>query len=309
MVSKRLLAVLLVLMLVCTQLSACGGRTSEGGGADAGGRGSGNGSGSSSSDEASPEESSESADEETSASAENSDASSPESSESFEKGQELSEFVTNYTNAKSACMDKVTAKLEESENLGLTMGLLGFAMMDLSIAFVPMFDVVDETGVVPMLNLKNAYRKEKGGIVTFGCDYKIEEESGNNVKDDRVFWEGKLDIKDQSLSTIYYTERNGKKIDRSVIEVTKNKDGSYTSETISYKANEDGTAKTSGYFVSFEGEDLWMLAGDKEGGDPDFTYTSVFNKKNVDIKELSKDYTITTDISYIKGVIKGTTGN
>lgn len=219
-------------------------------------------------------------------------------------GQELSAFVTAYTEAKTASMDKMTKKMEESGNLNLTMSLLGFAMMDLTVAFVPMFDVVDQTGVVPFLNIKNAFKKTNGNLVTFGADYKMEEDSGGYLKNDRVFWDGKLDVKDQSLKTVFYTERGGKKVSDTVIEITKNKDGSYTSETISYTAREDGTEKVSATFVSFIGEDMWLQMGDQEPAKPDFTYTSVFNKKNVDINDLSKGFKLTTDITYVKGVFK-----
>jgi hypothetical protein len=221
----------------------------------------------------------------------------------FEKGQELTAFVTAYTEAKSALMDKLTTKVEDSGDLSLTMSLLGFAMMDLTVAFVPMFDVVDETGFIPFLNIKNAFKKTKGNLITFGADYKIEEDGGADTKGDRIFWDGKLDVKDESLSTIYYTERGGKKISNTVIEITKNKDGSYTSETLSYNESEDGVSKISGTFVSFEGEDMWLQSGEQENGKPDFDYVTVFNKKNVAIKDLSKDFTLSTDITYIKGKI------
>ena len=303
MKTRRILALILVMMLVFTQFSACGGRSAISGDSsesDGGGRGSGEESDSNTSDEGNPESSEEP--EDASEEPAGSDTSSSDSSE-FGEGQELTAFVDAYTKAKSACMDKLTAKIESTDDFTLTMGLLGFAFMDLSIAFVPMFDVVDETGMVPMLNLKNAYKKTKGDMVTFGCDFKQDEDSGNNQKDDRVFWDGKLDVKDQSLSCSYYTERNGKQIERSIIEITKNKDGSYTSETVSFRADEDGTGKIEGYFISFEDEDIWMQVGEKADGKPDFDYVSVFNKKNADIKDLSKDFTITTDITYEKGVI------
>jgi len=236
---------------------------------------------------------------------ENDQDSETESSDSeFAKGQELSEFVSKYTDEKSKLMDAVSAKIEESGDLTLTMSLLGFAMADLSIAFVPMFDVVDEAGFIPFLGLKNAYRKENGNLITFGADFVRDEENGNSQKDDREFWEGKLDVKDESLQTIYYTERGGKKISQTVIEITKNKDASYTSEMMAYTLNDDGTSIINGYFINFEGENLSLLQGNIEGGKPDFSYESVFGKKNADIKSLAKDFTIETDITFIDGVVK-----
>ena len=306
MKKSKLLALALALAMVVSIFTACG-RSATGTGSNdtgSGGRGkatSGNSGNSGESttpaDKATPEKSDSSGSTDSSGLADSSPA-------TFEKGQELTAFVTAYTEAKTTTMDKMSAKMEESGDATLTMSMLGFAMMDLTVAFVPMFDVVDQTGFIPFLNIKNAFKKTNGNMVTFGADYKIAEDSGGNLKNDRIFWDGKLDVKDQSLSTVYYTERGGKKISNTVIEITKNKDGSYTSETISYTASEDGTEKVSGTFVSFVGEDIWLQMGDQASAKPDFDYTSVFNKKNVDINELSKGFTLTTDITYIKGVIK-----
>ncbi len=222
----------------------------------------------------------------------------------YEKGSELSSFITQYSEAKSVMLDQMTNKIDESGDLSLTMSLFGFAMADLTIAFVPLFDVVDEMGVVPMLNLKNAYRKEKGDLITFGADFIEEEETqGNTQKDDRVFWEGKLDVKDDSLQTIYYTERGGKKISYTLIEITKNKDKSFTSEMITYTLNEDTTEKVFGYFVNFDEKTMQVLSGDMENPKVDFNYVSVFNQKNVDLKSLTPGFKLTTDITFADGKV------
>ena len=304
MEKRKLLALVLVLVMVVSMFTACGRGTSGIGGNDPGSAGNdkksadnntNSGSDAAASDKATPEKSGS-----TDSAGDSSASSGPIK---YEKGQELTAFVGAYTEAKSATMNKLTAKIDESSDLNLTMSLLGFAMMDLTVAFVPMFDAVDKTGFIPFLNLKNAFRKGNGNLVTFGADYIVEEESGNNQKNDRVFWDGKLDTSDDSLSMTYYTERAGKKIERTVVEITKNKDGSYTSETISYNANEDGTGKINGNFITFTGGDMWLQSGVQENAKPDFSYTTVFNKKNVDIKDLAKGFTLSMDLTYIKGVI------
>jgi hypothetical protein len=301
---SRLLSLVLVLAMVISIFSACGRSTSGTGGDDSDSgtqkkttaeKTSDSGDGSDSTDETTTKESDNSGD---------STAETAGTTMASEKGQELTAFVTNYTEAKSATMDKMSKKLEDSGDMTLTMSMLGFALMDLTVAFVPMFDVVDATGIVPFLNIKNAFKKTKGNMITFGADYKVDEEQGTNTKGDRIFWDGKLDVKDESLSTIYYTERSGKKISNTIIEITKNKDGSYTSETISYSESDEGVGKVSGTFVSFEGEDMWLQMGEQESAKSDFDYVTVFNKKNVNINDLSKGFTLTSDISYVKGEIK-----
>ena len=301
---KRVLALLLVFVMVFGAFSACGrGTPSADGGArseqsDGSGGADGGDSDKDSGDKDTGDgnEASESASREPEASAGGDAASNP--------GSELSDFVSAYTDAKQMSMDKLSAKLENSTDFTLSMGLLGVAMVDLNIAFVPLFDAVDQTGFVPLLNLKNAYRKEKGGIITFGADYTRDEDSGQEKKGDRIFWDGKLDVKDQSLSFAYYTERGGKKVDRTVMEATKNKDGSYTSQTITFSAPDEGEATTTGYFITFEGEDIRILSGTRSDGNPDFDYETVFNKKNADIEALSKSFEISMDISFLKGEVK-----
>ncbi len=303
--TKRMLALLLVIVMVFGAFSACGrgapavdGGTNTGRSDDAGGADKDNaGAKDADKDAQDGEASSEPASQEPDASRDTGESGS-------NPGSELSDFVSAYTEAKQVSMDKLSAELENSTDFTLSMGLLGVAMVDLNIAFVPLFDAVDQTGFVPLLNLKNAYRKERGGIITFGADYTRDEDSGQEKKGDRVFWDGKLDVKDQSLSFVYYTERGGKKIDRTVMEATKNKDGSYTSQTITCSVPDEGEASTTGYFITFEGEDIHILSGSRGDANPDFDYETVFNKKNADIAALSKSFDIGMDISFVKGEVK-----
>ena len=238
---KRMLALLLVLMMVLGLFAGCGRGTPSADNGSGTGQSAGSGDSDKDAGNGDKDEPSESASKEPDAS-----DSSGGGDSSATPGSELSDFVSAYTEAKQISMDKLSAKIEESSDFTLTMSLLGVAMVDLNIAFVPLFDAVDQTGFVPLLNLKNAYRKEKGGVITFGADYTRDEDSGQEKKGDRIFWDGKLDVKDQSLSFSYYTERGGKKVDRTVMEATKNKDGSYTSQTISVSAPDEGEPSTTG---------------------------------------------------------------
>lgn len=292
---RTFLALLLVLVMLVGMLTACG-------------------RGDPSADTGSSSRPKASSDSKASADEEQAEADEPEDNENdpeensgdvaYQKGQELTEFVNNYIDAKQVPMDLITEKFDESQDPTLSMSLLGVAVVDLSIAFVPMFDVVDETGFVMFLNLKNAYRKTNGDVITFGADYKREEDSGTDLKGDREFWEGKLDTRDESLSLIYYTERGGKMIDRTVMEITKNKDNSYTSQTLSYTADDGDGGVTNAYFIQFEGEDIDILSGNVVGGKADFDYKTVFKLRNADIRELAKPYELTLDISFKDGEVK-----
>ena len=300
---KRALTLLLVVFMLFGTLSGCGRGTPSASDAPAGGKQESSAKPAASKD--APEASAEST-EDGEEPEDDQESASPEETSSggeVEKGEELTAFINAYTEAKTIPMDLMTKKIEDSDDLNLIMSLLGLAMVDMYIAFVPMFDVIDETGTVLFLNLKNAYRDVKGDVVTFGADYVLEEDSGNDLKGDRKYWEGELDQKDESLRVLLYTERGGKMIDKTVVEVTKNKDDSYTSQTIAYKADDGDGGNTSAYFIQFEGEDMAVISGNKTGGNPDFDYTTVFRMRNADIRQLSQPFDINMDLSFTDGEI------
>lgn len=301
---KRILALLLAFFLLASLFSACGRAASapEDGDDEPSQTAA---SSSKDADEDEPEQSDRdnSDDEEEPNDAD--DEEEPDDSDSgeatFEAGEELSAFVNTYLEAKSKPMDLMTEALSDSDDFTLTMGILGVSMVDLYVAFVPMFDIVDDTGYVAMLNLKNAYRDKKGSVITFGADYVREEDSGNDKKGDREYWEGELDEKDESLRVMYYTERNGKVVDKTVMEITKNKDGSYTSQTLVYQEGEDGEAGTTANLIQFEGENMDVISGTRTEKSPDFDYDTVFKTRNADIRQLAKPFEITLDISFRDG--------
>ncbi len=219
----------------------------------------------------------------------------------YQEGQELTAFVNAYTEAKSKPMDMLNESLSDSEDFNLTMGLLGVAMVDLYVAFVPLFDIVDETGYVMMLELKNAYRDRKGDVITFGADHVREEDVGNDKKGDREYWEGELDEKDESLRVMYYTERGGKIIEKTVMEITRNKDKSYTSQTLTYQDGENGEPGVTAYLIQFEDEAIDVISGKLAENDPDFSYNTVFKTRNADIRDLADPFEVTLDISFREG--------
>ena len=303
MKQKRALALLLVVFMLVGTLSGCGRGTPSASDAPDGGKQESSTEPAASKDV--PEASAESTEDGEEPEDEQESASSEDTSSGGEvkDGEELTAFINAYTEEKTIPMDLMSKKIEDSDDLNLIMSLLGLAMVDMYIAFVPMFDVIDETGTVLFLKLKNAYRDEKGDTVTFGADYVLEEDSGNDMKGDRKYWEGELDQKDESLRVLLYTERGGKMIDKTVVEVTKNKDDSYTSQTIAYKADDEDGGNASAYFIQFEGEDMAVISGNKTGGNPDFDYTTVFRMRNADIRQLSQPFDINMDLSFKDGEI------
>lgn len=300
MKAKRILSFLLVLAMLATCLTGCGrGATPASGESNRPAASSK----AESTKEAQPEDAGEEDDQGEASSDDNGTGEEGTSNQSAEKGEELSTFINQYFEAKQIPMDKLSESINESSDFTLIMSMLGVAMVDMYIAFVPMFDVVDEVGYVAMLNLKNAYRKEKGDVITFGADYVREEDSGDDLKGDREYWEGELDQKDESMRVLYYTERNGKVIDKTVMEITKNKDRSFTSQTLTFQVKEEGGEELSAYFIQFEGEDISVISGTKPNAKADFNFESVFKTRNADIRDLSEGYELSLDLSYKDGEV------
>ena len=306
MKQKRILALLLAFFLLASLFSACGRDASAPGDGDD--EPSQTASSSKDADKEEPEPSDQDDSDDGEEPDDADDGEEPDDGDdgddgdaAFGEGEELSGFINTYLDAKSKPMDLMNEALSDSDDFTLTMGILGVSMVDLYVAFVPMFDIVDDTGYVAMLNLKNAYRDKKGSVITFGADYVREEDSGNDKKGDREYWEGELDEKDESLRVMYYTERNGKVVDKTVMEITKNKDGSYTSQTLVYQEGEDGDAKTTANLIQFEGEDMDVISGTRSENSPDFDYDTVFKTRNADIRQLAGPYEITLDVSFRDG--------
>ena len=298
---RRILSLLLVIIMTTSLLSACG-------------RGSDGGSDTTAKEKTTATDKADNGDdkETTSPEPKESKETSSETTEmttSGEKGQELTDFVTLYSNSKSVLMDELTKSMESSNDFAATMAMLGFAFADLQIAFIPMFDIVDmNNGILPMMDIKNAYRKVNGGTIEFGYDYTYEEDKGNNQKGDKVVWKGVLDVKANSLKSEDTNERAGKVITRNVIEVTMKKDNSYISQMISYTTNED-QAKLNAYFTAFEGKDIRTSIGTLESPKVDFDYNSIYKNSNSSMEDMIKGFKITTQSDYINGKLKSVTNN
>jgi hypothetical protein len=217
------------------------------------------------------------------------------------KGSELSDFVNAYMDAKTAVWDKMNEALEAGSNPTAVMALLGFAFTDLQVVLLPMFDIVgDNGGILPLLGIKNAYRRQKGDVIEFGYDFTYEEDSGSKKKGDHVLSVGALDVKQNTLKN-ETIDRSGNTItNRNVIEITKNKDGSYTSQAISYQSDNE---KVTGYFITFAGEDVWSVIAEKDAAE-DFTFNTIYGKKNVAIDAMSQGFTVNTTASFVDGKAK-----
>jgi hypothetical protein len=217
------------------------------------------------------------------------------------KGSELTDFFTSYMDAKEVIWDKMSETIDASGDYTATMALLGFAFTDLAIAFIPMYDLVDQTGgTLALLGIKNAYKRTKGDTIEFGYDYIYDKDSGDKKKDDHVVSTGLFDTKQNTLKVETLDKSGNEVTNRTMTEITKNKDGSYSSQVISYQSSND---KVTGYFTNFAGEDIWSAIAEKEAVE-DFTYNTIFGKKNVSLDNMTQGFTVTTSVSFVDGKAK-----
>ncbi len=222
-------------------------------------------------------------------------------------GAELSTFISNYMDSKAKVWDAMTKKFEEDQNNAFVFGALPFAFADLAIVEVSFFDTLTvKDGDTFRGNLMfsgiEAWKKVKGNVIEFGYDFIYKEDSNQSQKGDRQVAMGKFDKDANSIMYEHYTERNGNKIDRFVVEITRNSTNSYSSQLYSINANEsDDPQKMEGYLTWFEGTDIVSVIADQESNDFDFPISSIFGKKNVKPEEMAKDMNIRVKTSFIDG--------
>jgi hypothetical protein len=217
-------------------------------------------------------------------------------------GAELTNFVSGYMDAKSVIWNKITEKAASGQDQMANFALLGFAAADMGIAVVPMFDALESTGGVLILTgIKNAFKRKSGNTIEFGYDYVYDADTGNYTKDDQLKCSGLYDM-DQGAIKVEMTDLLNKNdsTTHTIIEINKNKDGSYSSQTITYSGSDN---PVQGYFTTFKGENLWSAIGEKESNE-NFDYNSIFGNENVSLDEMTKGFKITTTVSFVDGQSK-----
>jgi hypothetical protein len=246
------------------------------------------------------------------AAAQQESSSKPEKQEAESKtpGTELSDFLSKYTDTKTKLWEEMTKKLDMENNLNAAMGMAAFAFADLAVVNVLMFDAltVKDGDVFKgklMLTGIDAWKKVNGDIIEFGYDYTYPDQNGNFQKGDRGVSKGKLEKSKNSLIYEYTTERDGKAVDKTVIEITRNADASYSSQTyfVDLSGGNDKNV-VSAYLTWFDDKNVTSYMAEKETADINFSYNSIFGKKDVKPEEMAAGMTVTVKTSYINGEAK-----
>jgi hypothetical protein len=226
------------------------------------------------------------------------------------KGTELTTFVQGYLDAKTKVWDVMSTKFEEEQNLTFGMATLGFTFADLSIIEIMMFDAItilqgdSYKGKLALSDIEG-WKKTKGDIIDFGYDYTYPADKNQSKKGDHEVSTGKLDRKTGALSYEKYTERDGKKINKYIIEIVKNSDKSYSSQ-LYFMDYTDNSGKEdmslNAYLMWLEEEDLiCILAEKKDTSNIDFEYSSILNKKNVKPEVMVNGMEVVFKSSFIGG--------
>lgn len=222
-------------------------------------------------------------------------------------GMEISNFLGKYSDTKTKLWDELTKKLDSSDNLNVAIGLANFAFADLTVVEVLLFDALtvkdgDTFKGKLMMSDIDAWKKVKGDIVEFGYDYTYQNDQNNYLKGDHLIAKGTLDKSKDSLTYEYTNERGGKIISRFVSEIVRNADTSYSSQTyyLDLGGNNDKNTLTA-YLSWFDSKNVISYMAAKDTSDINFSYNSIFGKKNIKPDEMANGMTITTKVSYVDG--------
>lgn len=203
----------------------------------------------------------------------------------------LSSFITDYINTKKPNFDIIDKSPDKN---ALLFDLLGLYSADLSIVEVPMYDAINPTSNGPrvegklMLSGYDAFKEKNGAIIKCGSSYTFDKDQGNNQKNDKITTVGSFDTSKQFLSLETILVRAGKKITRTIMEVSKHQDGSYSMQNITYNSRSTGSPSES-VFLNFTNKSLSgiIATGDKN---VDFNYKSMNGLDSVSLEDISNGY-------------------
>ena len=224
-------------------------------------------------------------------------------------GTEISDFMSKYTNTKTQVWDQMSKKFDEENNTTFAMGSIGFAFADLALVDILLFDslTVADGDIFKgklMLTGVDAWKKVKGDIIEFGYDYTYDKDSGQSKIGDRIVAKGKLDKSNSSLIYEFSSEKSGKVLNKSIIEVTRNSDTSYSSQSYFLDLGSSDAAdknQLKGYLTWFNDKDIISYLVKKDIPDINITYNTIFSKTNIKPEEMAKGFTIAMKTSYLNG--------
>lgn len=283
---KKVVAALLIIALSVALLSGCGSKKKEA---------------------VAPSETSSAKTEQSNDNNSTSNGDSTTSQQDVIEGAELSTFMGNYMDTKSKLWDAMSKELEKDPNNIFTFAALGYTMADLLIVEIGLYDtIVTKEGDMfkgkLMLSGIDAWKKVGKDTIEFGYDYNLKEDQGQKKSGDHEVAKGKFSKDTNSLIYEHYTERGGTKTQRYVVEITKNSDTSYSSQLFMIDNNDSqDSMNLSSYMTWFDATNFISFETEKTGVSIDFSYNSIYGKKNVKPEEMASGMETVSKASYIDG--------
>jgi len=212
-------------------------------------------------------------------------------------GMALTDFSSEFIDAVGSVSGRFEAVLNASEIN--PMRQLELNAVTMIIALVATYDLYDNALTAGLVRDNGGYREKNGNIITFGEDYKRTEAnvySKNQAAGDHEVIEGKVDLSTNTVTWESYTERDGVKISRTVLEGVLNKDGSVMMQFLAVDIPQNGIdPEGKAIFITADANNLKVIRGTFTH-DTGFTFTSIVGKNAMTAEDMAAGYTLVWNI-------------
>ena len=213
-------------------------------------------------------------------------------------GEELVSFFDAYDDA----IDPFEKPMNEFETDD-------FSLFDVTMDYITPLAYISTIGMYDLLEVfgtdEGEYRKEAGGVITFGKEY-IRDENGfspNDLEGDKVVEKGSLDTKSNTLKLEQSVERDGEIMRRLVLETALLPNGTWVSQVfhVNFSMADRGIEDAGkAHFITFNKDTLEMLVA-KFDYDFEFTYNSIEGKSNVSVEDMAQGYELLRGLTVKNG--------
>ncbi|MEA4925038.1 MAG: hypothetical protein VB084_06950 [Syntrophomonadaceae bacterium] len=173
-----------------------------------------------------------------------------------------------------------------------------YVMPIVQIAAIGMFDSLEALG-----KDEGEYREASGGIIEFGEEYTLEQESFNPNEHigDKIKLDGTLNTNTNTLVLEATVTRGGTIVKRIVNEAVLISDGVLVLQTLDMPYPSDkGENKGNAYFIVCDGKNIEVIYA-KFPYEPSFTYKTIVSKGLLDADDMASGYTLIRKLAVENG--------
>ncbi|KJS15769.1 MAG: hypothetical protein VR69_11995 [Peptococcaceae bacterium BRH_c4b] len=202
----------------------------------------------------------------------------------------LSVFIADYVNTKKTLTDTIEKSPDKDK---YAMDTLGMYTADLALVEVGLYDAISldngprVTGKLALSGF-DAYKEQSRDIIKFGSSHTFDKDQGGFKSGDKVYTTGSFDTARNFLTVEIITEKGGGKTARTVAEVCRLPDGTFTMQSI-YCDTKIAKNIRSIVIMNFNPNKYTavMAEGDKT---LDFQYKSIADAGNISPEEMAREY-------------------